>query len=1110
MTKYCRYPLTLALAAAMIGFGAQSIFAQTAPAPASGSDPSTAVKLDPFKVSAESDVGFVAANSLAGGRMTTALKDTPVAYSVLTSEFLEAFNINDAGKAAEFSVNSTQFTSDGLQGTDGPTFVRVRIRGQNANTPAHNFFPYAIAGDSYNIDRIDFARGANASLFGAGGSAGTQNTVTKQALTSKTIREVRAQAGSNNTFRLTADINQPLNEKVAVRANLLWSSGETWRDREWEERKGVHLAATYNLTPKFSVRGEFEFRTTDKSSGSNHSRDNTSAWDGKFMPSGIDLSMTAAQMAVAGVQRSPRRFVRDADRPDNIYNVLNMFQTKGAAHSATATNYLNGKPIKSVGFNLSNTGMTEVWDNPDRFAASAGGSPFFKVPDRDFTPLWDLDRKFPVGWERAKDLAVYLTYRPFEGFFAELSGNYNKVERWTEYTATGGMYNMLLDINRNKPDGSPNPYFLHPYSDNSGFSFVKEPQYNNANLQLAYVKDTRWGKLQAGVLAGIQNLDQAGRQFFFILPLQNGVIPGADFRSFFGQADQNAQSVFTRQYTDLRGKLPSRHPTETSMLVADPTLGTKNVLTPRWYVQPSRPGFSDDLAKKYKFIQAAVNLNLFKNRLVLIAAVRRDLTRLADDQFLLADDMPVGWDGSFVRHRPEAPSDYYSLFYTPKNATGKAISAPIPAATRPRSAVNGVNVPLAQYANDRFQDDTSPPDVVSGVNTRTYGAVVNLTSWLGVYANNSTTFDLNAGNLNAYVQLIPPTSSQSYDAGIRLTQPNGKMYLSLGWYKAHQKGQLNSVGFSFMANVNRIASAPAIGNLSEDAGGNVRGLAVLPGRDVYSTLTSETMGYEAELTSNLTRNWRLIINAANNRPVQQDAWPELPGWVKEKDGLLRQILGDTGIILNAQDQASINPALDDPTKVNQLRVAAVVSAWNSYVNTTLPGIAATTTTAFRQSGGPAVTANIATDYRFTTSWAKGLRAGIALNYRGRQVLGGRTADTIPDPSNPNVAIPDPTRGATNYVFAGGYGKSSANFSYTVTLKEAGRRLAPKTIQFDLAIDNLFNMSKPIIENAPNSTSNSTVTVARNNDISNPGIMTIPGTYNFTPPRSYMLTAKMNF
>src|SRR5678816_1815825 len=111
----------IGLAAITVAFVLSSLSAQTAPTASSACTDESTVKLDPFNVSAQSDVGFVAANSLAGGRMATALKDTPVAYSVLTSEFLEAFNITDAGKAADFSVNSNQFYNDGLQGTNGPT-----------------------------------------------------------------------------------------------------------------------------------------------------------------------------------------------------------------------------------------------------------------------------------------------------------------------------------------------------------------------------------------------------------------------------------------------------------------------------------------------------------------------------------------------------------------------------------------------------------------------------------------------------------------------------------------------------------------------------------------------------------------------------------------------------------------------------------------------------------------------------------------------------------------------------------------------------------------------------------------------------------------------------
>ena len=1097
----------LATATAIVGLGMQSIFAQTAPASSAQKD-DTAVKLDPFNVSAESDVGFVAANSLAGGRMTTALKDSPVAYSVLTSEFLEAFNINDAGKAAEFSVNTNQYYSDGLQTTNGNTTVVVRIRGQQANTPTQNFFPYAIASDTYNVDRLDFARGANASLFGAGGSAGTQNTVTKRALINKTIREVRTQVGSWERYRLTADINQPVTDKIALRMNLLWSEGNTFRLREWENRKGINLAATYKITQNLSVHAAYEFRTTDKATGTNHTRDATSAWDGKFTTSGIDLTQTAAQNAVVGVARAAQRFVIDPSDTSSAYNIINTFQTKGAAYNATATNYLAGQPIRTIGFSLTGD-MTKVWDSPNRFAATRAGSPFFILPDKNFTPLWDVNHKYPVGWERGKDATISVVYQPFKGLFAELSGDINKVERWGEYPATGGQYSMFMDINRNKANGQPNPYFLHPYSDNSSFSFARNPGYHSLNLQVAYVKETPWAKLQLGVMAGIQNLIQDNRASFFLLHLERGVLPGADFRSFFGQADQNIQSIYFRQYSDLRGKVADPHPDERPYTVVDPTLGTKAVLAPRWYVQPARPGFTDDLAKKYKFIQIPVNLSLFKNHLVLSAAVRRDLTRLSDAQFMFADDMPANWDGTYILAKPKAPADYYKLLYTPKDASGKAIAAPIPAATRPRLATNSVNVRLPQYVNDRFQDDYSTPDVNNGVNTSTIGTVVNINSWLGVYANKSTTFDLNAGNTNAYAQLIPPTTSQSLDGGIRFTLPNGRLSASIGAYSAYQEGATIMVGGSFMGNVNTFANAPVVGDLSS-GGGNSRGLAVLPGRDVFSTLTSETKGLEAELTANLTRNWRLILNYGKNNPVQKNVEPELPRWFAEHDAVIRQIIADSGIVINAQNQASINPALNDPAKINVTRVQAVADAWNSYQTTTLPTILATAATASRQSGGPSYSANIATDYRFTSGRLSGLRAGIAVNVRGPQVLGAHTADTIVNPNNPAASIPDPTASATNYLWGGGYTKGTVTFSYTQRLKESTRRYAPKTIQYDLSIDNAFGMNRTINENAVTTVTGSTFLAPRNNDISQPAVETKPATYNYLTPRNFTLTAKLAF
>src|SRR3954453_12364829 len=121
----------LLTAAALMSLGVSPGFGQVAPAPTpAASSQDEAVKLDPFSVNADSDVGFVASSSLAGGRISTALKDTPVAYSVITKEFLDAFNLNDVTQAAAFTVGAGSLDNDGTQRQYGRTdSSQITIRG---------------------------------------------------------------------------------------------------------------------------------------------------------------------------------------------------------------------------------------------------------------------------------------------------------------------------------------------------------------------------------------------------------------------------------------------------------------------------------------------------------------------------------------------------------------------------------------------------------------------------------------------------------------------------------------------------------------------------------------------------------------------------------------------------------------------------------------------------------------------------------------------------------------------------------------------------------------------------------------------------------------------
>jgi len=62
------------------------------------------VKLTPFQVSTNKDVGYAAGNTLSGGRVDTPLAITPGSISVMTKEFMDDFNITDINGAGAWTI----------------------------------------------------------------------------------------------------------------------------------------------------------------------------------------------------------------------------------------------------------------------------------------------------------------------------------------------------------------------------------------------------------------------------------------------------------------------------------------------------------------------------------------------------------------------------------------------------------------------------------------------------------------------------------------------------------------------------------------------------------------------------------------------------------------------------------------------------------------------------------------------------------------------------------------------------------------------------------------------------------------------------------------------
>jgi outer membrane receptor protein involved in Fe transport len=1093
--------------------------AQTAPAPSEADRaPAETMVLSPFTVNTAKDEGFVATSALAGGRLATPLKDTPVAYSVITKEFLDAFNVNDLTEAVQWSVNSTYNPGNNTdQGFGFSPAINMTMRGaapSESNYPMRNFFPYNSNTDSYALDRFDFARGPNAILFGAAQFGGTPSAVTKQALVNKTIRETKVQYGSWNHARATVDVNQPINKVAAVRVAAMWDRGDTWRENEWRRKKGIFITGTYNLTPNTTLRAEGEYTESQAKIFPTHLADQVSAWDGTTTFAGAVLpanAPTAAQQAAAGISYGTNNanplfaplYVYDpsAFGTSNVQNFANMFRTKGAAGNGTLANanFIGGKQIVNANVSYAGAPMLYGYDVPNgRYDTDLAGSSFFHVPSQKTTNLWTGSK--PTQAQVGKDFQLTLNHHVGNSLFFEIAGDTNKVKVEGNNAVNRGLNTVYIDINQTLPNGATNPEFKHPYTEFWSYQNIRWYELRSLRAQAAYVKETDLGKLQLGLIAGTNFQRQEKRSYLYLLPVNTF---GPDAR--YLDANQASVALWNRLYLDQGGR--DFYNTHLGPMTIANTDGTTTTVTPQWVLDASRKDNSASNITKFKFAQAAANLSLFHNRVVLIGAVRRDLTTLLTRNTLLPGDYPAGWDGSNIIFKPDAPKDWATLTYIPKDASGNPTGPALPADTRPRLTVPATattassNILRApQYANDRFRDDYNPPSLGVAVNTYSVGGTFNVTNWLGVYGNAATTFNPNLLIQRLDGSLLQPTAAHGTDVGLRFNPLGGRISASIGMFHSFQVNSPVNPAGNFINDYNAIYSAPIIGDLSP-SGHNIRNADLLPAV-VRDTQTQQSHGVEFELTANLTRSWRLLANAAYTRAWQTNTFPDSVAYAAKKDALARQILADAGVLISSANVATIDPAQNDPTKINVAAVTNAVNAWNQLQTSVFPNMV---TGRQKLAGSVEQTANLGTDYTFHEGTLKGLVVGFGVHYRGRMVVGYRGSDTIVNPANPAAAIDDPTVDAYTSVFSKPYTTADARLGYAWKLKDS------RTLRVDLNINNVFNRRTPIyFLDVPGAQVANTTLRPRNGDVTSPAVETVPAGYSWLNPISYTLGATLNF
>ncbi|MBE7539222.1 MAG: TonB-dependent receptor plug domain-containing protein [Opitutaceae bacterium] len=237
-------------------------------------DDDEVIKLSPFEVRPDEDVGYQAANTTSGSRLNTSLKDTAASISVFTPEFLSDIAATSVTDMLAFATNAELNAGDSEgSGFNNPRDFNsrggepFRIRGIPANVST-DYVATAIPQDLYNIERAEVASGANSILFGSGDAGGIVALSTKKARVNKNRYVGQMQASSWDSWRYSTDLNQVLiPRKLAVRVNGLYEDAETWRTFEYNKQKRYTAGLTYKPFESTTISASYEDGLTNQSVG---------------------------------------------------------------------------------------------------------------------------------------------------------------------------------------------------------------------------------------------------------------------------------------------------------------------------------------------------------------------------------------------------------------------------------------------------------------------------------------------------------------------------------------------------------------------------------------------------------------------------------------------------------------------------------------------------------------------------------------------------------------------------------------------------------------------------------------------------------------------------
>jgi catecholate siderophore receptor len=181
----------------------------------------------------------------ASGKFPEPLLNTPKTVTVLSKELLEDKNATTLKQAILSTAGVTLGTGEG-----GNAFGdRFFIRGFDARNDV--FIdgvrdPGVSVRENFFTEQVEILRGPGSSFAGRGTTGGAINIVIKQATTERSFYNMDTSFGTDQTKRVTLDVNQVVSPTLAVHAGGLFQDANVaGRNNITDDRNGAFVATTW-------------------------------------------------------------------------------------------------------------------------------------------------------------------------------------------------------------------------------------------------------------------------------------------------------------------------------------------------------------------------------------------------------------------------------------------------------------------------------------------------------------------------------------------------------------------------------------------------------------------------------------------------------------------------------------------------------------------------------------------------------------------------------------------------------------------------------------------------------------------------------------------------